>query len=167
MGSPWLLPSSCEDNSIPWRKVLVRRSNQRLAQSNPQIVGIPDLAFPDRYHFPTSIDQFALRSRVPRDVRFEFLRPKSASRLRRRCSTAPFVSMPETSMNEHHRPVLGQNDVRSPRQTRNMESESVPHRVQQAAYDHFRLCILAPHGTHVGAAGGIYAVGFLAFDGGH
>jgi hypothetical protein len=55
----------------------------------------------------------------------EFLGPEFLSALRVVCVPAAFMAVPEASMNEDHRAVLGQDNVRLAREIVDMEAESV------------------------------------------
>ena len=53
--------------------------------------------------------------------------------------------MPETAVDEHNRPVLGENDVWLAGEILAVDPETEPHAVQQRTDNDFRLRILGPN----------------------
>jgi hypothetical protein len=60
--------------------------------------------------------------------------------------------MPEAAVNENHSPVFRQHDVRSPRQLLSVQSETIPHAVQQAPNHLFGRRVFAANTRHVPGA---------------
>ena len=60
------------------------------------------------------------------------------------------VSVPEAPIHEYARPVLSHNDVWLPWQSRVVQPIAVAMTPQPFAHNHFRLCVLAVNGCHIG-----------------
>lgn len=84
-----------------------------------------DLAFPHRQHPPAQSPQFSAVSGVAPDVPLQLRHPIAAVRLRPSVPSPASMLVPETSMNENHRFVLGQHKIRGSRKVAPMEPKPV------------------------------------------
>ena len=91
------------------------------------------LAFPDGDHPPAETTEFAHVTAVTFDIAAKLFVPKGYARLRRVREFASFMSVPEASVNKHHRTVLRQYDVRPSGKVLPMQAESVAGPVQRGA----------------------------------
>lgn len=110
------------------------------------------IAFPYGQNPPTGLLQLRLLFQVTLDRSAELFLPELRAGLRRGRIGASFMPMPEAAMDEDDGPVLRENDVRFPRQVRNMQLETEAFPVEQAAQHQFRFCVLTPDTGHVPAA---------------
>jgi hypothetical protein len=76
--------------------------------------------FPDCQNAPFSPFQQIRLERVPLTIAIKLCSPEFGSSFRQTEMPAPFVSMPEATMNENHGAEPGQNDVWPPRHARHM-----------------------------------------------
>ncbi len=85
---------------------------------------------------------------VVRDVPRKLVGPKCPVALGSRGSLAALVPVPETPMDEDHRPMPRQNDVGLAGEILHMQPEPVPRAVEQAADQPLRDGVLAPDPRH-------------------
>ena len=90
---------------------LCETANSPFAPPQHQIRALK-LALPDRSDFPPHSPQLPFVPFVVRYISSELLGPELSVGLGSRGRLASLVPMPETSMDEDDRPVLGQDDVR-------------------------------------------------------
>ena len=110
------------------------------------------LALPNNKEAPASRLQPAKVLRVTFDVPRDFRPPKGPVRLRPLRAVLTAMTVPEASVNENHLAATGEYDIRLAGQTGTLKPKAVAHPVRHPPHDLFRLCIVAPNGTHVGAA---------------
>ena len=63
------------------------------------------------------------------------------------------MSVPETSVNENHDAVLGENNVWSSRQALAMQAEPKAFAMQEASHEQFWRRVLSTNGRHVATSG--------------
>ena len=84
---------------------------------------------------------------------FVFCLPRTPGSSSESCSRhCHMVSVPEAPIHEYARPVLSHNDVWLPWQPWMVQPIAVAMTPQPSAHNHFRLCVLAVNGCHVGRA---------------
>ena len=112
--------------------------------SGKDLVGVPELAFPDDPHAPAQTAEAPDVLLVVRDVPRELLRPELPVALGGGGLLAPLVPVPEATVDEDHGLVFRQNEVRLAGEVRSVEPETVPRAVQQATNLPLRAGVLAP-----------------------
>lgn len=104
-------------------------------------------ALPDSENPPPGGQQSRFGVGVARAVLRDLLRPELGPR-RRQAEQRAVMAVPETAVNEGHRPSSGKHEIRSAGQLRAMKAIAHALSVQGAAQDHLRLRVLALHSRH-------------------
>jgi len=104
----------------------------------------PCRAFPDCQDTPSGLFQKIRLHRIPLTVAIQFRGPEFGSCFWQAEIPAPFMSMPETTVDENDCPEPGQNDVRPPRHARHMEPITKAPSMQASSDQHFRPRVFAP-----------------------
>lgn len=126
--------------------VSCQRRGDFVTQSFQPFRCIPaELALPYHDHPPACGLQGCLLASVSLRVGPEFLIPAFDIRSRRCRISTTGVAMPETTMNENCGFVLGQDEVRGPRQIARVQPIAKALRVKVFSYGHFRFRILGPY----------------------
>jgi hypothetical protein len=86
---------------------------------------------------------------IPRRIPAEFLQPELASIRWCRAIPATVVPMPEAAVDEDHGFVFRENNIRLSWKVLHMQTEPIPHPMQEAAHDEFRARVLATNPAHV------------------
>ena len=86
------------------------------------------------------------------DISLEFLSPEILIRPGSGCVSAAFVSVPEATVDEHHRPVLREHKVGGAGQLPHMKSISKPSGEKKRAKCSFRPSVLSSDARHHAAA---------------
>lgn len=108
--------------------------------------------FPNDSHAPAeAVERFCMPP-VAIDISLEFLHPELLVGSRGGCVTTTFVSMPETTVNEHHRPVLREHDIRDAGQLFDMKSIPKPLGKKNGTKCPFRPSVLSADARHHAAA---------------
>lgn len=113
------------------------RGGKELVQFCLQPIGFLGLALPHDENTPTCASKRASGDRIPGNVPFELVFPKSNVRRRHGRLPASLVSVPKATVNEDGGIVLRKNDVGLSRQIAPMNSESIAHRMKLSANDDF------------------------------
>jgi hypothetical protein len=107
-----------------------------------------DFARPDRVYVPAEILKRRLDSLVTSDVFVELLLPEIRIGRRVRREAASLVTMPEASVDEHHRAKSRQDNVWLTRQASARESETKSGTMKETAYRKLRFRIASPDTRH-------------------
>jgi hypothetical protein len=81
-------------------------------------------------------------------VLLEFLAPEIGSSLGRGASSASFMSVPETAVNEDHQAILSKHNIRRARHVATMNTKAEPQAMRGSTHDHFRHRVLPPNAPH-------------------
>lgn len=90
-------------------------------------------AFPDGDHIPSHEGKFSLYHRVTYLIPFQFLLPKSSIGFRNRGTFTAGVLVPKTTVHEDGGTILGQDDIRCPREIAPIKPETKPHMMKEGA----------------------------------
>lgn len=91
--------------------------------------------------------QFLQRFPVPLLVLFYLATPEFCSR-GGQLPTLAVVAVPEAAVDEYHRTVLGQDNIRRTGKVLPMQSKPIPHLMKQTPHDHLRSCVFVLHTAH-------------------
>ena len=128
------------------------RSLEKTIHACRQLFPLCQLTFPDHQDGPAVGKKRINLSCVSFDVLVEFVFPESRSRRRHRLPVLARMPMPETSMYEYHRAILGENHIRLAGQALAVGSEAVSHSMQDTTDQHFRLRVARSDLRHVVSA---------------
>jgi len=106
------------------------------------------LARPNREYAPAILAQFSDIAFVAGDIAFEFFTPISLAGFRHSCFATPFMTMPETAVNEDAGFVFREDDVGIARQIAAVDAKAVAHPVKDGADHDLRLGVFAANSTH-------------------
>lgn len=109
-------------------------------------------AFPDSGHTPAKRPKHFHVSRVAVDIALELSLPELFVGLRRGGVATAVVSMPETAVNEHHRPVDREHKVWRAGQLSDMKSIAKPLGEKKRTKGSLRLGVLSANARHHAAA---------------
>lgn len=108
--------------------------------------------FPDNSHAPAkSVEHFCMTS-VAVDIPLEFLPPELLVGSGSGCVAATFMSVPETAVDEYHRPVFREHKVRGTGQRSHMKSISKPSGEKKGTKRSFWPSVLPANTRHHAAA---------------
>jgi len=109
-------------------------------------------AFPDDCHAPAKRVEHLHMAPVAIDIPLKFLPPELFVGLGRGCVAAAFMPVPETTVDEHHRPVLREHKIGGAWQLAHMKSISKPSGEKKGAKRSFRPGVLSANARHHAAA---------------
>lgn len=109
-------------------------------------------AFPDDCHAPAKRVEHLHMASVAIDIPLKFLPPELLVGPGSSCVAAAFMPVPETTMDEHHRPVLREHKVGRAGQLAHMKSISKPSGEKKGAKRSFRPGVLSANVRHHAAA---------------
>jgi hypothetical protein len=104
--------------------------------------------FPNGQGSPTNILYGCLSAEIPLHSAREFVNPKFDPCARFRREAAALMAMPKATMNEHRRPILREDDVRSPWKLPFVQTKSESCSMQVTANHKLRLRIAAADAGH-------------------
>lgn len=105
-------------------------------------------ALPDDGHSPAKCAEHLCMAPVASDILLEFLPPEVLIALGGGCVAAAFMSVPETAVDEYHRPVLWKHKIWGARQRSHMKSIPKPFGEKNGTKHPFRLGILSANARH-------------------
>ena len=100
-----------------------------------------DRAFPHDCGSPSRLIESGKRPLIPEYILLEFLRPEFRSSGGRAREPAAFVTMPETSMDEHYSPKFRKDQIGFPWQPLAVQPISQTPCMQRLPQDEFGLCV--------------------------
>lgn len=109
-------------------------------------------AFPNDGCAPAKSTEQLYMAPVPIDISLKFLPPEILIGPRSGCVAAPFMSVPETAVDEYHRPVLREHKVGGAGQLFRMKSIPQPSGKEKGPQCPFRPCVLSTNARHHAAA---------------
>lgn len=109
-------------------------------------------AFPDDSHAPAKSVEHLRMAPVSIDIPLEFLPPELLVGPGSGCVAAALMTVPETTVDEHHRPVLREHKVGGAGQLPHMKSISKPSGEKKGAKRSFRPGVLSANARHHAAA---------------
>ena len=109
-------------------------------------------ALPDDSHAPAKSVKHLGMAGVTGNVFVEFLPPELRIGLGTGRVAAAFVSVPETTVDEHHCPMLREDEIGRPGQRRHMKSVAKSSGEKKGTKHPFRLGVLAANARHHAAA---------------
>ena len=121
--------------------------NKPLERSIPFI--FLQVTFPHGNDSPAVSFQLSTAFSVLGLVAVDLVQPPLGAGLGNNKVSAPLMAMPEATVNEDHRVVLFQDDVRLSRQVLIMQPVTETVGVKKPAHEHFRFRVLAPDPAHV------------------
>lgn len=122
-------------------------------ESAPEAVFILESTLPNRDDAPSESVQLAPRALISHPVGREFMRPRCAVTRRVRPPLTAGVSVPEAPIDKNDRPVRCHDEVRLPRQARDMTPELKPQVTEHATNAHLRARVVWPNRCHNPRAG--------------
>ena len=117
-----------------------------------QRVQIRKVALPDNKDTPSLVFELASCLFMSVDVLLKLLHPEVYTAFRGVCKSASRMPVPEAAVNEDHCLELWQDNIRGSGKRFNMQSEAVPHSVQQTSHNLLGTCVLRSDPGHVPAS---------------
>lgn len=139
----WLDRIWVADGSVGWR--------EKRLQPAAQLIRAICLALPDLDNAPAKGLQRQSVAAVSGYVRRELCLPKVSAGLRDRRETT-VMAVPEAAVHEDNRGMPPENEIRSPRQTRDVQTKAKTEAMNQGSNQQLGSCVLPSDGRHHAAA---------------